>query len=135
MLLLDELVEWDDERALCRVTLRDDDLFASDGRVPAVLAMEYMAQTVAAFVGERERRRRGQESGKTGTPKIGYLVAVRRLVLEVEYFEVGDTLSVEVRCILGEGSVGRFNCEVHAGDRLLASGSVTVLRPPEKETR
>src|SRR5579871_4801612 len=51
MLLLDEVVAWDDAHTECRVFLRDDSPFVASGRVASTLAIEYMAQCIAVFVG------------------------------------------------------------------------------------
>ena len=51
MLLLDEVVAWDATRVECRVVLRDDSPFVDAGRVASTLAIEYMAQCIAVFVG------------------------------------------------------------------------------------
>ena len=41
-LLLDEVIAHETERVTCRVTLREGAAYARDGRLPAVLAIEYI---------------------------------------------------------------------------------------------
>ena len=54
-ILLDEVVSSDDDRMVCRVEIRPDSPFVKNGVVPAVVALEYMAQTIGAHAGMRAR--------------------------------------------------------------------------------
>jgi predicted hotdog family 3-hydroxylacyl-ACP dehydratase len=53
MLLIDALDEVSDDTATCSVTPRADNLFAQGDHIPALITIEYMAQTVGAFAGLR----------------------------------------------------------------------------------
>jgi predicted hotdog family 3-hydroxylacyl-ACP dehydratase len=58
MVLLDELIGATDSSLEARCIVRNDGLFTlADGRVPAMVAVEYMAQAVAAFAGVRATTR------------------------------------------------------------------------------
>lgn len=125
MLLLDELVSFDDESALCAVTVRPDSIFAEGGRVPAWLALEYCAQCVAVFAGLRARA--------TGEPpRLGLLVAARDLTLETDWFDSGDVLQVGARLIYGESRIGRFDCEVRRAGIPVATASLSVYQPEHR---
>src|SRR2546423_1284379 len=67
MILIDELLEAGENALTARVLLRADSPFVQDGRVSSVIAIEYMAQTIAAMAGLR-RRSRGEQVSR------GYLV-------------------------------------------------------------
>ncbi len=121
MLLLDELVTFDGQRAVCRVRLRRDSTFIDDGAVDAVVALEYMAQAVAAFAGMCGRA--------AGQPvRIGFLLGTRELVLLVDRFVVGDELVVEVAHIWGEDQLAVFDCTVSRGGQKVASATLNVYQ-------
>ncbi|WP_242392195.1 ApeP family dehydratase [Anaeromyxobacter oryzisoli] len=126
MLLLDELVAFDGQRALCRVRLQRDSTFVEGGAVDAVIALEYMAQAVAAFAGMR-----GRAAGRP--PRIGFLLGTRELVLSVDRFAVGDELMVEVAHVWGEDQLGVFDCTVSRGGEKVASAALNVYQGPIEE--
>src|SRR6185369_5593006 len=51
MLLLDRVLAYSNEAVSCEVNIRPDSPFVEGALVPAVVALEYMAQAVAAFAG------------------------------------------------------------------------------------
>jgi predicted hotdog family 3-hydroxylacyl-ACP dehydratase len=121
MLLLDEVVAWDRERVECRVVLRDDSPFVEGGRVASTLAIEYMAQCIAVFV--------GLEAHQRGEPiSVGYLVGAREIVLPPDGFRVGDVLAVEAVPIWGGETLGSFQCKVDRVGEVVASGALNVYR-------
>jgi predicted hotdog family 3-hydroxylacyl-ACP dehydratase len=124
MILVDEVVEAAEGRIAARVTLRPTSPFAEDDRVPAIVAIEYMAQTIGAYAGLRAR-------AAGGAPKIGFLLGTRELTLEVDAFDVGDELRVEARHVWGDERIGSFQCEVLRAGRTLASALVNVYEGDE----
>ncbi len=124
MVLVDEVVDAADGRVAARVTLRPDSPFVEDGRVPAVVAIEYMAQTIGTYAGLRARA-----AGRP--PRIGFLLGTRDLTLEVDAFAVGDELRIEARHVWGDEQIGSFQCEVLRGGRTLASALVNVYEGDE----
>lgn len=104
-ILLDEVTAYEGERVTCRVTLREGAAYARDGRLPAVLAIEYMAQTIGAWVGLRARAR--------GEPvRIGFLLGTRELRLHVDSFAPGDVLDIDAEHVWGDLALGSFRCVV-----------------------
>lgn len=122
MLLLDRVVAFDEESAACEVEIRESSTFFEPGGVPAWVALEYCAQTIAAYAGLKTRA-----SG--GEPKIGLLVAARELKLHTTLFAAGDTLLIRVRREFGEERIGRFACEVVRAGAVVASASLSVYLP------
>jgi predicted hotdog family 3-hydroxylacyl-ACP dehydratase len=121
MLLLDAVSSGDEARIECRVSLRDDSPFVEGGRVRSTLAIEYMAQCVAAWA--------GLQGHAAGEPvRIGYLIGAREITLAVDYFFVGDDLRIEATKVWGDLVLGHFACAVHRGDETLATGTLNVYR-------
>ena len=101
MVLLDRVLEASAERILCALTLREDSPFCRDGRVPAYVGIEYMAQAAGALMGWHAR-------SQGGLPKIGFLTSVRKFVFTggAEGFVAGETLTVEARELLRDDDSG-----------------------------
>jgi predicted hotdog family 3-hydroxylacyl-ACP dehydratase len=126
MLLLDEVVAFDGERATCAVVVRRDCPFADGARVPSWVALEYCAQCVAAFAGLRAR-------AQGGAPALGLLVAARDLTLDVDFFDAGDALLVDARLVFGELRVGRFDCQVRRAGAVVVKASLSVYQPEHRD--
>jgi predicted hotdog family 3-hydroxylacyl-ACP dehydratase len=119
MLLLDEVVATGPGFVACRVTIQPGSAFLEDGRVPNLVAIEYMAQTVGAYAGLQAKRQ--------GLPvKIGYLLGTRELVLDVDSFLVGDELRVEAHHQFGDERIGAFDCRVLLRGTIVATGCLNV---------
>ena len=122
MILIDELLEHSEHEVVCGVTVREGEPFVADGRVPALISVEYFAQTVAAFFGYRGREQL--------EPFVGVLVGTRELDLRADYFQVGDALRVAGRLTWTDGELAQFVCELRRGDEVLARAAINVLQTP-----
>jgi predicted hotdog family 3-hydroxylacyl-ACP dehydratase len=119
-LLLDELLHADDQRALARVTITEQSAFYANRGVPAVVALEYMSQTIAAFSGFQRRRR--------GLPvQRGLLVGCRLMTLDVDAFLPGDELHIEARPVGSSEALRQFECDVSRDGRSLARAVLNVF--------
>ena len=123
--LLDRVLEVDDERVVAEVDVPFDGLFVREGRVPAWIGIEYMAQAVSAWAGAR--------AGKAGgAPRPGLLLGTRRYEAHCEGFASGGTLRVEARCeLVGANGLGQFDCTIAQDGRELAAARISVLDPPD----
>jgi predicted hotdog family 3-hydroxylacyl-ACP dehydratase len=130
MLLVDRVIAHGDNVIVCEVEVKADSLFTieRDGRreVPAVVGIEYMAQTVATFAGLSARKERR-------APRIGFLIGCRELRLDTDAFAADDVLRVEARRLFGENDVGSFACTITRGGRTLVTGTLTVYQGPLPE--
>ena len=95
--------------------------------MPAVVGIEYMAQTIAAGAGLRGARK-GRRRARTG-----FLLGCRSLTIAVDSFQVGDRLTIEARRTWGENELGSFTCKVQRGDEVLVEGALTVYQGPLPE--
>ena len=121
MILLDAVESDEPEQIVCRVSIRADSPFVENGQVRAVIALEYMAQCVAAFAGLRAFRE-GQEV------RIGYIIGASPIEFAVDALRVGETLRVEARRIWGEDALGKFECSVYSQEGRAAFGLLTVFQ-------
>lgn len=123
--LLERVVAHDAASTTCEVDPAASVLWKSaDGSVPAAVALEYMAQTIAAHGGLRDR-----ESRREARP--GFFLGSRRLDFRVRRFEAGELLEVTARHLRGSAGMLAFECAVRrAGDAAdeqpMVSGVLTV---------
>lgn len=114
---LDEVVSSIADSTRARATVRATWPLAQDGRVPAVAALELLAQTAAAHAALRRGGREGR----------GYVVGCPELVLERAWLSVGETVEVVLR-VEGDGRIVRVSGEVLAEDGSVARGVLLVVR-------
>jgi predicted hotdog family 3-hydroxylacyl-ACP dehydratase len=129
MVLLDRLLTVEEGRLTAEVKLRADSMFVRNGRARAIVAVEYMAQAVAAYVGTLSR-------GKNEPVEIGYLIGIREMKLAVDHLEAGDTLVVEVQHVFGNDQLGSFKTNTTRDGTIIADATLTVYRgelPEEME--
>ncbi len=121
MILIDELVDCGEHSVVCAVTIRDGAPFVADGRVPALISIEYFAQTVAAFFGYHARNSPEKFA-------MGMLLGTRELDLAVDHFHVGETLTAAGTITWSSGEMAQFSCELRRGGELVARAAITVLQ-------
>lgn len=132
MVLLDQVVEWDDDHIVCRSDSHRDranPLYVS-GRLAAVCAIEYAAQAMAlhgsvlgAAVGA---------GGRPSRPRAGFLASVRNVRMEVARLDdVAGALTIEA--IRASGDDGRvlYDFAIRTSERVLVSGRAAVVLDAE----
>jgi len=128
MLLLDEMCSYESTRSACRLTVRADSTFSGERGVPAYVALEYMAQAVAAHGGRR--------SLAGGAPaKIGFLLGTRRITLARSHFAPGTDLRVEVEAEGVDEDPRLFTCRVRdeMTGEIVAEARIGVLLPEDPD--
>ena len=127
MVLLDRVIEYDQESLVAEVAVRDDGLFGDGKIVPAWLAIEYMAQTVAAHG--------GMMCYLEGKPiNLGFLLGTRRYNCNVSTLNVGTKLTIKVERLIQDQGLGVFLCQV-SGQGVDISAKLNVYLPDSEENR
>lgn len=126
MQLLDEVTDYGEDRASCVLTVRGVPPFGADHAVPGLVALEYMAQAVGAYVGLR-----ALELGQPILP--GFLIGVPQLDVAVPSFHLGERLTAHVHRTFGDDRVGSFDTILCRGDERLASATLRAFRGDPKE--
>ena len=122
MLLVGDVVSHMPELTVCRVDVARSRLFARpDGRVPAWVGLEYMAQCVAAHGGLVAR-------GMGDAPRPGLFLGTRSVQLAVDLFEPDEVLQVSARHLRGDLGLAAFACRVErpGAERPLLEGNLSV---------
>lgn len=118
---IDEVMYLEGDEIGCRLTIRREHVFVTGAHVEPLTAIEWMAQTVAAMIGLRDRE-------KLEPPRPGYLIAVPEASFHVDEFLVGDELSVIARCAFGDDKLASFECRVERSGQTAARGRLSVYR-------
>ena len=136
MVLLDEVLAYDHESLQASAHIGADHvLMQPDGTVPAWMAMEIMAQCIAALDGIHAHN--GGES-----VRLGFLLGTRKLHLFADTLPLGCELLAETRqSIRDNNGFAVFDCSLRiiaapAGFRLpenglVAQAALNVFSPPE----
>ena len=124
LLLLDRLSDSGEGYIECEVVVRSDGLFDTNGEVPGLVGIEYMAQAVSAYSGLSALRR--------GRPiRLGFLLGTRRFETNVAAFSCGTLLTVRVHCVMqSEDGMASFDCTV-TGDGVLQKARISVFEPED----
>lgn len=126
MVYVDRILEHGPQHVVCRVVPGTKDaLYAEDGRIPAAMAVEYMGQAMCVFAGLRR--------GESEPAEVGYIIAVRGLVLAVPGFVLGEALTVTATYRGGDERLARFETSIDREGQVLASAMLTVFHPTPAE--
>jgi predicted hotdog family 3-hydroxylacyl-ACP dehydratase len=125
MILVDELVEWSPTAARVRAQIRRGGPFVTEGRLPATVLLEYMAQAIAVAD--------GMTGHVTGRRDIGLLLGTRELDLSVAELAVGDELDIRVEQRFADARLASYACEVLRDGERLAHATVNVMVAPPEE--
>ena len=127
MVLLDNVLEYDQQSLVAAVTVRNDGMFGDGKTIPAWIGIEYMAQTVAAHG--------GMMCHLAGKPiNLGFLLGTRRYTCNISEFTVGMHLTVKVERLIEDQGLGVFTCQI-LGDGIDISAKLTVYQPDKAENK
>jgi predicted hotdog family 3-hydroxylacyl-ACP dehydratase len=120
MLLIDDIIEVTDSRAVCRTTIHPDCVFAIDGAVHPSAMIEFVAQACAIYAGVLSAR-------DGGPPRLGLIMACREISFEVDGFAVGDELTIVASKTFGQKQMASFTGTVSRGAALCATVQLSVV--------
>jgi predicted hotdog family 3-hydroxylacyl-ACP dehydratase len=122
MILLDEILGFDETSVVAGVTVSAASLFLEAGGVPVHVGLEYMAQACAAFAGISARER--------GEPaRIGFLLGTRQYRAHVPCFRCGERLAIMVSVLYQDDQMGAFECRIEIEGKLAAEAQLSVYQP------
>ena len=116
-----------EEGVSASVTVTDGDVFydaALEG-VPASVALEYMAQTVACYVGLVQVR-----NGRD--PRIGFVLGSRKIDITIPVFKKGARYGIRARLLFTDDAFASFETvitDVEGG--VVASGILNAFQPED----
>jgi len=126
MVLLDRIVDCDEQGLTAELAVRGDGLLCEGPTVPAWVGIEYMAQTIAAYVGMKAKL--------ANEPiRLGFLLGTRFYNSNIAAFKVGATLTVRVEKIIQDDGLGVFECRI-LGEGVDIKANLNVYQPPLDKT-
>lgn len=127
MILIDGIRDWSEHEIRTHLTIRPSCPFFVDGKgIAAHIAMEWMAQSCAAFVGIDAVRARQPV-------KVGFLLGTRNFSAALDWFAEGEALDITARPVYRDAGMGQFDCAVYRcdGGAELARAQLTVYQPDD----
>jgi predicted hotdog family 3-hydroxylacyl-ACP dehydratase len=124
MILIDDVVDWGEGWARSSVRIAEDSAFYEPGHgVPSWVGIEFMAQTVAMYIGICARQ--------AGEPiRIGLLLGTRRFETACSFYRLGSRPTVHVQEVWRDEQMAAFECRVE--DRqTLASATLNLFQPKD----
>ena len=121
MCLLESVVEWSDEKIVCRSVSQTDhnNPLLSDGNLSAINGVEYAAQAMAVH---------GALLQQSDTPpSVAFLAALRSVNLYCDHLHEQPELFLSCQRLGGDSNGFIYTFEVSNGDNLLLDGRATVL--------
>jgi predicted hotdog family 3-hydroxylacyl-ACP dehydratase len=128
MILLDKIIEFREDLLHTSVTITQDSLFLTNGKVPSYVSLEYMAQAIAAWNDIVSRQ------FSPSFQQLGFLLGTRKLKLQTPAFTIGTNLEVFGRCNYTDGEMGSFDCWIDHEGIQVASATLTVIQPKSIES-
>ena len=119
MVLLDAMTAWRSGYARCIGKVREGAPFVREGAVESVVAIEYMAQAVAACLGYE-----ALVSG--GGVRVGMIIGCKRFDAHAAVLHVHDEFSIEVQCVQGNDTLSHFDCRLQRGSERFAEAVLTL---------
>lgn len=128
MLMVDEVLSWDDDHLTAAFEIREDNLFYRPGwGVPTYVLFEVMAQSISVMDG-LERRASGEG------PKIGFLLGSRKFSTDRQWLVSGERVQVSLTSLMNEGEMRSFSCEATTlSGEPLAQATLNVFGPDDPD--
>ena len=124
MLLLSRVISYDlEEQSIeAEYHVTEDCLFYDPalGGVPAWVGFEFMAQSISALSGLRNRE-------KGFPPQNGFVLAVSQLRMGLSFFETGSKITIRTREIDNMHPVYIFEGEILLDGKKVLGGKITVM--------
>jgi predicted hotdog family 3-hydroxylacyl-ACP dehydratase len=126
MILIDRMVDATERGNTCEITIGPQTLFLEPTGVPAFVGLEYMAQAVAAYGGYRSYL-----AGEAVA--VGFLLGTPQLKTFCQFFEVGQTLHIQVTHVWGDHELMQFHCAIYDASTgaLLQQAELNVFKPKD----
>lgn len=126
MVLIDQIADTGDDYLVTTVNLSKPGLFTdADGRVPSYVGLEYMAQTISAFIGTK--------AVANGQPiKLGFLLGTRQYYTQLDYFPKATIITIKAAAVIIDHEFGVFDCSIMTADNvIIASAQLKAIQPDD----
>ncbi len=122
MRVLEEMLDWRPGHAVCRMRLRAHAPFVQGRAVQSVVALEYLAQAVAACLGYEAYLGGGRI-------RVGMIIGVRKMEIFRPQILVGSEVRTIVERIRGDEEVSTFRGEAYSDGEKICVAHMTLVHP------
>ena len=124
MLLLSRITGYDVEKRTIEAEyhVTEDCIFydpAAKG-VPAWAGFEFLAQSISAFSGIRDR-------AKGKPPQIGFVLAVSKMQFGLSFFDAGSTITIKAKEVDNVCPVYVYDGEIFLNSKKVLGGKLTLM--------
>ena len=124
-----ESVDFEQQKMITRIDVKNTDLLFQKNinGVPSCAALEYMAQSIACYIG-------AQDIHITGETKAvaGFIMGSRDLHVMLEQFNVDESYYVHVQSLFCDNNIASFECKIYDSNKtLVAYGNLNAFRPDD----
>lgn len=124
-----ESVDFDEQKMVTRVDVQNTDLMFQKNinGVPSCAALEYMAQSIACYIG-------AQDIHLTGETKAvaGFIMGSRDLHVMISKFDLNQSYYISVQSLFCDNNIASFECEIYdSNKKLVANGNLNAFRPDD----
>ena len=124
-----ESVDFDAQKMVTRVDVKDTDLLFQKNinGVPGAVALEYMAQSIACYIGALDIHLTGETKAVAG-----FIMGSRDLHVIIPVFNVNESYYVHVQSLFCDMNMASFECNIYdAKNNLVASSCLNAFRPDD----
>lgn len=124
-----ESVDFDEQQMTTRVDIHDTDLLFQKNinGVPGAVALEYMAQSIACYIGAEDIHKTGSTNAVAG-----FIMGSRDLHVMIPTFNVGESYYVHVKSLFCDNNMASFECNIYdSKNNLVANANLNAFRPDD----
>ncbi len=119
MLMIDELLISNDEKTICGLTIKPDNIFVHEEKLKEAGIIENMAQTAAA--------RAGYTAHENNTPvKTGFIGSIKNLHI-YKLPSINSSITTHLKPVSDIGNISVVKTEVQQNDEKIAECSMTII--------
>ena len=124
-----EAVDFDNQKMITRVDVKDTDLLFQKNinGVPSCAALEYMAQSIACYIGAQDIHITGQTKAAAG-----FIMGSRDLHITISKFNVNESYYVNVQSLFCDNTIASFECVIYdSKNNVVAKANLNAFRPDD----
>ena len=124
-----EAVDFDNQKMITRVDVKDTDLLFQKNinGVPSCSALEYMAQSIACYIGAQDIHITGQTKAAAG-----FIMGSRDLHIMIPKFNVNESYFVHVKSLFCDNTIASFECVIYdSNNNIVANANLNAFRPDD----
>lgn len=124
-----ESFDYENETLIARIDVRDTDIMFDKnlGGIPSCASLEFMAQSIASFVGLSDLR-----NNPNAAPAVGFVLGSRKISVLKPVYLLGHSYFVHVKSLFCDQNIASFDCQIFdENNNVIAIGALNAFRPDD----